>query len=69
MLKLILGLGSGGFTKPETIQPKEGEATGQLFNLKDDPSETKNIYLQFPVKVEELSKILKKYRDSGRSRF
>jgi len=66
--KLILGLGSGGFSKPETIQPKEGEAPGQLFNLKDDPSETKNLYLQFPGKVEELSRILKKYQESGRSR-
>ena len=66
--KLILGLGSGGFSKPETIQPKEGEAPGQLFNLKNDPSETKNLYLQFPGKVEELSRILKKYQDSGRSR-
>ena len=66
--KLILGLGSGGFSKPETIQPKEGEAPGQLFNLKNDPSETKNLYLQFPDKVEELNRILKKYQDSGRSR-
>jgi arylsulfatase A-like enzyme len=66
--KLILGLGSGGFSKPETIQPKEREAPGQLFNLKDDPSETKNVYLQFPGKVEELTRILKKYQESGRSR-
>jgi arylsulfatase A-like enzyme len=66
--KLILGLGSGGFSKPETIQPKEGEALGQLFNLKEDPSETKDLYLQFPGKVAELTTILKKFQDSGRSR-
>ena len=66
--KLILGLGSGGFSKPETVLPKEGEAPGQLFNLKDDPSETKDVYLMFPGKVEELSKILKKFQDAGRSR-
>jgi arylsulfatase A len=66
--KLILGLGSGGFSKPETIQPKEGEAPGQLFNLKEDPSEEKNLYLQFPGKVEELTRILKKFQESGRSR-
>jgi len=66
--KLILGLGSGGFSKPEVIQPKEGEAPGQLFNLKEDPSETKDLYLQFPGKVAELTTILKKYQDSGRSR-
>ena len=66
--KLILGLGSGGFSKPETIQPKEGEAPGQLYNLKDDISETKNLYQQYPEKVEELTAILKKYKESGRSR-
>ena len=66
--KLILGQGSGGFSKPETVLPKEGEAPGQLFNLKDDPSETKDVYLQFPGKVAELTSILKKFQDSGRSR-
>jgi arylsulfatase A len=66
--KLITGLGSGGFSKPETIKPKAGEADGQLFNLKDDPSETKNLYLLNPGKVEELNAILKKYQETGRSR-
>ena len=46
--KLILGLGSGGFSKPELVQPKPGEAVGQLYNLKDDIAETKNVWLQFP---------------------
>jgi arylsulfatase A len=67
--KLIEGLGSGGFSKPERYQPKEGEAPGQLYNLKDDTSETKNLYLQYPDKVKELSAILKKYKDTGRSRY
>jgi arylsulfatase A len=67
--KLILGLGSGGFSKPESLQPGNGEAAGQLFNLKDDPSETKNLYLQFPEIVERLSSILKKYKETGRSRY
>lgn len=67
--KLILGLGSGGFSKPESYQPKTGEAPGQLFNIKDDPSETINLYLQNPDKVKELSAILKKYQETGRSRF
>jgi arylsulfatase A len=66
--KLILGLGSGGFSKPESIQPKAREAPGQLFNLKDDPSETKNLYLEYPEKVEELNAILNKYKETGRSR-
>jgi len=66
--KLILGLGSGGFSKPQSFQPKAGEASGQLFNLKNDPSETKNLYLQYPGEVEELNAILKKYKETGRSR-
>lgn len=66
--KLINGLGSGGFSKPETITALPGEAPGQLFNLQDDPSETNNLYLQYPEKVEELNAILKKYMETGRSR-
>lgn len=66
--KLIMGLGSGGFSKPETIQPKEGEAPGQLYNLKDDISETTNLYLKYPEKVIELEAILKKFKQTGRSR-
>jgi arylsulfatase A len=66
--KLIKGLGSGGFSKPEKIVPKEGEVSGQLYNLKDDPSETKDLYQQFPEKVEELNAILRKYQETGRSR-
>lgn len=67
--KLITGLGSGGFSRPERLEPKPGEAPGQLFNLKDDPAETKNVYLQFPDKVEELGKILQHYQETGRSRY
>ncbi len=66
--KLIEGLGSGGFSKPEKIEPKPGEAPGQLYNVADDPSETKNLYLQYPEKVNELNEILIKYQQSGRSR-
>jgi arylsulfatase A len=66
--KLIKGLGSGGFSKPEKIVPKEGEASGQLYNLKDDPSETKDLYQQFPEKAEELNAILRKFQETGRSR-
>jgi arylsulfatase A-like enzyme len=67
--KLIKSLGSGGFSKPEILEPKDGEALGQLFNLKNDPSETTNLYLQYPEKVEVLNAILKKYQETGRSRI
>jgi arylsulfatase A-like enzyme len=67
--KLILGLGSGGFSKPEVVQPKPGEATGQLYNLREDIAETRNLWTENPGKVKELTDILKKYQETGRSRF
>jgi len=65
--KLILGLGSGGFSKPNKIEPKPGEPEGQLYNLKDDPSENKNLYAEKPEVVLELTAILNKYKEQGRS--
>ncbi|UCD76023.1 MAG: arylsulfatase [Phycisphaerales bacterium] len=66
--KLILGRGSGGFTQPKKIDPKEGEPIGQLYNLQDDPAETTNLYLQRPEVVERLTELLNKYREQGHSR-
>ncbi|MEL7586527.1 MAG: arylsulfatase [Prolixibacteraceae bacterium] len=66
--KLILGLGSGGFSKPEYEEAKESGPAGQLYNLKEDPSETNNVYLEYPAKVAELNSTLKKYQETGRSR-
>ncbi len=66
--KLILGLGSGGFSKPEMVSPGPNEAPGQLYNLKKDPSEVQNLYLQFPQKVEKLKAILELYQEAERSR-
>ncbi len=56
--KLIDGLGSGGFTKPNRIKPKGGKAPGQLYNLKDDLGETTNLYAERPEIVERLRKTL-----------
>ncbi len=61
-------LGSGGFTKPKTIEAKEGEAPGTLYNIEEDPSEKNNLYLKYPEVVEELSQLLEKYRTQGYSR-
>ena len=40
----------------------------QLFNLKDDPAEKRDLSDQNPEKVRELKTLLDRYRDSGRSR-
>lgn len=53
--KLITNRGSGGFSRPRTVPVKEGEPVGQLYNLKKDPFETSNIYLDHPAKVAELT--------------
>jgi arylsulfatase A len=52
--KLIEGRGSGGFSVPVIIEPKEGEPIGQLYNLNEDPAETNNLYNEDPEKVKEL---------------
>lgn len=39
----------------------------QLYDLKDDPSEVNNLYVQNPTKVKELESLLKKYIVEGRS--
>jgi arylsulfatase A len=56
--KLILGLGSGGFTLPKELEPAPGQRAGQLFNLTDDPGETTNLYESHPEKVAELTETL-----------
>lgn len=62
--KLILGLGSGGFTLPKEIVAKPGEAIGQLYNLKEDLHEDHNLYDQYPEKVKELTDMLNKIKES-----
>jgi len=52
--KYIDGLGSGGFSEPALVAPKEGEPDGQLYNMKDDPSERIDIFSQNSDKVQEL---------------
>jgi len=51
---LIDQLGSGGFTTPDKENPKPGEPTVQLYNLKSDPSEKENVALKYPEKTAEL---------------
>ena len=51
--KYIDGLGSGGFSVPFNVIPKAGEPEGQLYNMKDDPGETVNLYDQYPQIVRE----------------
>ncbi len=65
--KLILGLGSGGFTHPRSINPGPGDPAGQLYNLVSDPAEEQNLYGSHPEVVEHLTALLKQYKREGRS--
>jgi arylsulfatase A len=66
--KLELGLGSGGFSPPNKVDPAEGGPVGQLYNLAQDPGENFNLYQRHPEIVEELSRLLDQYRRQGYSR-
>lgn len=66
--KLIEGLGSGGFTAPRRIPAGEGDPTGQLYNLEEDPGEENNQYDQSPEVVSKLAALLEEYKTRGRTR-
>ncbi|MFN0118985.1 MAG: sulfatase family protein [Blastocatellia bacterium] len=65
--KLALALGSHGFSEPKDIKPEPGGPAGQLYNLKDDPEEQNNLWLQKPELVARLTALLEKYQREGRS--
>ncbi len=60
--KLIMGLGSGGFSYPKQYAAASGEAPGQLYNLRKDPEEKENVYGINPEVVDRLKKRLQEIR-------
>lgn len=56
--KLIDGLGSGGFSKPNRIRPRPGMPAGQLYDLRQDLGETVNLFGSRPDVVARLTEIL-----------
>jgi arylsulfatase A len=65
---LIPTLGSRGFSQPAGVLPVLGGPEGQLYNLKDDPGQTNNLWLTQPDQVRRLSKLLEKAQTDGRTR-
>ncbi|MEM1134781.1 MAG: arylsulfatase [Bacteroidota bacterium] len=63
--KLIEGLGSGGFSEPVTLQPEEGEPSGQLYDMANDPEEKNNVYLQETDIVQRLTAELEAIKRKG----
>ncbi|MCP4396590.1 MAG: sulfatase-like hydrolase/transferase, partial [bacterium] len=66
--KLILGLGSGGFSEPQRVIPGPGESKGQLYDMDNDRAETTNLWDEQPDIVERLTTLLMSYQETGHSR-
>ena len=66
--KLIDGLGSGGFSEPKRVQPAVGEPTVQLYNLRTDPSESRNVAAQYPDLVKKMLGDMSAIRSAGHHR-
>jgi arylsulfatase A-like enzyme len=71
--KLLDHRGSGGndydseVLEPYRLPNTAPEAPGQLYNLLEDPGETRNLYLKRPEVVAELKHRLEECKRSGRS--
>jgi len=69
--KLITCPGSGGWSSPNTrddgAELLNSLPKVQLYNLKEDPKESKNLESVYPKKVFELATLLHKYINDGRS--
>ena len=63
--KLIEGLGSGGFTAPQSLDPTPGGPKGQLYDLAHDPAESTNLWLERPDDVARLLAELDRIRATG----
>ena len=66
--KLLLCRGSGGWSPPREAEAvKKQLPTLQLYNLDNDPKESKNLHAKFPDRVEELIGELAKAFRNGRT--
>ncbi|MDR2473595.1 MAG: arylsulfatase [Tannerella sp.] len=68
--KLLLAPSSGGWSYPRPDRDTTAIATLpeiQLYNIKNDPAETTNVYAEHPEVVDKLRNILNGYIRNGRS--
>jgi len=69
--KLIIGSGLCGldrrYLQDHNIKIEEVDSAGELYNLKNDPSENKNLYNERQDVVDRLTAIFEKYKKEGRS--
>jgi len=66
--KILYCQGSGGWSAPkEVVAAKQDLPEIQLYDLETDPKETTNVYQQHPEVVSDLTAILRRYVETGRS--
>jgi arylsulfatase A-like enzyme len=66
--KLATKLGSHGFSEPKQVTPDPDGPQGQLYNLTDDPAETRNRWLGEPAIVKKLLALLEEGQAAERTR-
>ncbi|MEN8772279.1 MAG: arylsulfatase [Akkermansiaceae bacterium] len=54
------------YLKHFSLKTYPKDTPGLLFNLKEDPRQSKNVYRQYPDKVTAMSKLLQRYLDGER---
>lgn len=67
--KYIDSRGSAGFTFPSNPKPVHGGPSGQLYNLKDDPAEEKNLFFREQARAEDLLGLMRRIVEQGHSRY
>lgn len=65
--KLVLCPGSGGWTHRDADAAKAGLPLVQLYDMRNDPGETRNLQAEQREKVREMLSLLKTYVAEGRS--
>jgi arylsulfatase A len=65
--KLVLCPGSGGWTHNDAAAARDGLPLVQLYDMQEDPGETRNLQAEQPEKVRELLAQLKQQVADGRS--
>ena len=65
--KLVLCPGSGGWTHSDADAARAGLPLVQLYDMQEDPGETRNLHAERPDKVKDLLAVLTKQIADGRS--
>ncbi len=65
--KLVLAPGSGGWTLRDDEAAEQGLPLVQLYDMQEDPGETRNLHAQHPDRVHEMLALLRRLIVNGRS--